>query len=462
MMSPSLMTPPSERARDAPCILVADDQPDVVEAIRLLLKGEGIRLVSASSPGEVLERVKQEKFQAALLDLNYARDTTSGREGLDLLDELRAVDRTLPVVVMTAWATIDTAVQAMQRGARDYIEKPWDNDRLLTALRTQLEVARAMRERAELAESEPGFDAVGADSAAMRAVIALARRVAASDAAVLISGEHGTGKEVLARRIHVASRRASKPFVAINAGGYSEHLVESELFGHVRGAFTDARADRSGAFESANGGTLFLDEIGNMPLQQQAKLLRVLQTGELYRVGSSKMTRVDVRVLAATNADLGKEVAAGRFRADLLYRLNTVELRLPALRARREDIPLLAEHFLARWSKRMERPLAFSADAQERLLTYAWPGNVRELEHVVERAAVLAPGNVIDAALLGLEGNAAQVPLPEAITLEQAERYLIERALDRASGNVNEAAHELGLSRSALYRRLQRFVPRRA
>jgi len=449
-------------SRAAPCILVADDQPDVVEAIRLLLKAEGIQTVSASSPGEVLDRVKQGDVHAALLDLNYARDTTSGREGLDLLEEVRALDRTLPIVVMTAWATIDTAVQAMQRGARDYIEKPWDNDRLLTTLRTQLDVASALRERATLAHSEPGFTGTGMDSAAMRPIMALARRVASSDAAILVSGEHGTGKEVLARKIHAASRRAARPFLAINAGGYSEHLVESELFGHVRGAFTDARADRAGAFEAADGGTLFLDEIGNMPLQQQAKLLRVLQTGEFYRVGSSKVTKVDVRVLAATNADLGKEVSAGRFRADLLYRLNTVELRIPALRARREDIPALADHFLTRWSTRMGRPLAFSDDAKERLLGYGWPGNVRELEHVVERAALLAPGDMVDAAQLGLEGAEPEAPLPQAITLEQAERYLIDRALERASGNVNDAARELGLSRSALYRRLQRFFPRRS
>jgi DNA-binding NtrC family response regulator len=443
-------------------ILVADDQPDVVAAIRLLLKGEGIQTVAASSPAEVLERVKQEQVHAALLDLNYTRDTTSGREGLDLLEELRAFDRTLPIVVMTAWATIDTAVQAMQRGARDYIEKPWDNERLLTTLRTQLEVARALRQRAQLVEDEPEFDTVGADSAAMRPIVALARRVASSDAAVLISGEHGTGKEVLARKLHAASRRAEKAFVAINAGGYSEHLVESELFGHVRGAFTDARADRTGAFETANGGTLFLDEIGNMPLQQQAKLLRVLQTGELYRVGSSRVTKVDVRVIAATNADLGKEVAAGKFRADLLYRLNTVELRIPALRARREDIPALAARFLSRWSKSMDRSLLFSEDAKERLVDYPWPGNVRELEHVIERAAVLAQGDVIDAALLALDGAPPQSSLPDAITLEEAERYLIDRALERASGNVNDAARELGLSRSALYRRLQRFAPRRS
>jgi DNA-binding NtrC family response regulator len=449
-------------SRATPCVLVADDQPDVIEAIRLLLKPEGIQTVPASSPEEVLHRVKHQKLDAALLDLNYARDTTSGREGLDLLEELRALDRTLPVVVMTAWATIDTAVLAMQRGARDYIEKPWNNDRLLTTLRTQLDVARALRERVAIAESEPGFDSVGADSATMRPIMALARRVASSDAAILISGEHGTGKEVLARKIHAASLRAARPFLAINAGGYSEHLIESELFGHVRGAFTDARADRTGAFEAASGGTLFLDEIGNMPLQQQAKLLRVLQTGEFYRVGSSKVTRVDVRVLAATNAELGKEVAAGKFRADLLYRLNTVELRIPALRARREDILALADHFLTRWSGRLGRSLAFSNAAKARLLGYAWPGNVRELEHVVERSALLAPEDVIDASQLLLDEAEPGVPLPEAITLEQAERYLIDRALERASGNVNDAARELGLSRSALYRRLQRFFPRRS
>jgi len=448
--------------RETSQVLVADDQPDIIEAIRLLLKGEGIDTVPARSPAEVLEQVKRRRIDVALLDLNYTRDTTSGREGLDLLEALRALDKALPVVVMTAWGTIDTAVQAMQRGARDYVEKPWDNQRLLTTLRTQLDVTRAQRERAELGSAEPGFDALVTASPAMQALVALARRVATSDAAVLISGEHGTGKEVLARKIHAASRRADKPFVAVNAGGFSEHLVESELFGHVRGAFTDARADRGGAFEAAHGGTLFLDEIGNMPLAHQAKLLRVLQTGELYRVGSSKVTKVDVRVLAATNVDLGKEVSGGRFRADLLYRLNTVELRLPALRLRTEDILTLADHFLTKWSKRMDRTLSLDREARDRLLSYAWPGNVRELEHVIERAAVLASSDVIEAALLGLDGGEAQAVLPEAITLEKAERYLIDRALERAGGNVNEAARELGLSRSALYRRLQRFTPRRS
>jgi DNA-binding NtrC family response regulator len=448
---------------ETPRVLVADDQPDIIEAIRFLLRAEGIDTVPARSPAEVVSQVRTQPIDVALLDLNYARDTTSGREGLDLLDELRALDRSLPIVVMTAWATIDTAVQAMQRGARDYIEKPWDNERLLTAIRTQLHVAKALRARSEIASGDAEFDAC-AQSAAMRPVMDLARRVAASDATVLISGEHGTGKEVLARKVHAASQRKGKPFVALNAGGFSEHLVESELFGHVRGAFTDARADRAGAFESANGGTLFLDEIGNMPLAQQAKLLRVLQVAEFYRVGSSKVTNVDVRVLAATNADLAKEVSAGRFRADLLYRLNTVELKLPPLRARAEDILALAALFLAKWSARCGRALTFSPDAKERLLAHRWPGNVRELEHVVERAAVLVQGDVVDAALLGLEGEGApagSTPLPESITLEEAERYLIDRALERASGNVNEAARELGLSRSALYRRLQRFAPRR-
>jgi DNA-binding NtrC family response regulator len=448
--------------REAPRVLVADDQADIIEAIRLLLKAEGIDTVPAASPAEVLERVKREPIDVALLDLNYARDTTSGREGLDLLDELRALDRTLPVVVMTAWATIDTAVLAMQRGARDYLEKPWDNERLLTTLRTQLTVARAIRDRCEIAGREPDFAGVGFDSPAIRPVMALARRVAPSDATVLISGEHGTGKEVLARKIHAASRRAERPFIAVNAGGFAQHLVESELFGHVRGAFTDARADRAGAFETAHGGTLFLDEIGNMPLEQQSKLLRVLQTGELYRVGSSKMTKVDVRLLAATNADLVKEAALGKFRADLLYRLNTVTLKIPPLRSRPEDIAPLALHFLARWSKDSARALALSDAAVEHLVGHSWPGNVRELEHVIERAAVLAPDEIIDPPLLGLDGAAPSAALPDAITLEEAERYLIDRALERASGNVNDAARELGLSRSALYRRLQRFACRRS
>ena len=454
-----------------PAVLVADDQPDVVQALRLLLRREGYATVEASSPAGALAAARAEEVDAALVDLNYARDTTSGKEGLDLLAELRALDPALPVVVMTAWGTVEGAVEAMRRGARDYVQKPWDNARLLATLRTQVELRQALRRgrllSAEVSRGREQADRpVVAESRAMQEVLRVVERVAPSDAHVLVTGEHGTGKEVVARRIHALSARAERPLVVVNAGALSEGLLESELFGHVKGAFTDARADRVGCFELADGGTLVLDEIGAMPPPQQAKLLRVLQTGELAPVGSSRVRRVDVRVVSATNADLAAAAAAGTFREDLLYRLDTVEIRLPPLRDRREDVPVLAQLFLARQGARYGRSAArFSPEAIEALLAHPWPGNVRELEHAVERAALLARGDVLgpeDLALRPRAGGAATAL--EELTLAEAERYLLQRALARAHGNVVEAARRLGLSRSALYRRLQAYgleVPRR-
>jgi DNA-binding NtrC family response regulator len=445
-----------------PRILVADDDPDVIQALRLLLKGAGYETGSAASPAAVLEAVASQDYDAVLLDLNYTRDTTSGREGLDLLTRLQALDATLPVIVMTAWASVETAVEAMRRGAHDYIAKPWDNTRLITTLRTQVELGRALKKGQRLEDENlrlrrrelPDFIA---GSPTMRPVLEVMERVAPSDANVLITGEHGTGKEVVARWLHAASLRASGPLVTVDAGGIAETLFESELFGHVKGAFTDAKADRTGCFELAHGGTLLLDEIANVPLKQQAKLLRVLETGELQRVGSSKTRRVDVRLVSATNADIRQEVDAGRFREDLLYRLNTVEIELPPLRRRREDIPALAAHFLGRLATKYRKPVAdFATDAMNALLEHTWPGNVRELEHVVERAVLMARGDKILLDDLGLRGRPhADVPLWE-MKLADAERHLIRRALERYNGNVSQAAAALGLSRSALYRRLER------
>ncbi|WP_199742023.1 sigma-54 dependent transcriptional regulator, partial [Corallococcus sp. CA047B] len=449
-------------------ILVADDQPDVLEALRLLLKRDGYTVVSAQSPSGVLATLDAEDVELVLMDLNYARDTTSGREGLDLLGQLRARDALLPVVVMTAWGSVEGAVEAMRAGARDYVQKPWDNTRLLATLRTQLELARALRrtrrleeENQHLRREQGGRSPLVGESRAMLPVRRLIERVAPSAAPVLVTGEHGTGKEVVARLLHAASPRADRPFVAVNSGGLSEGVFESELFGHVKGAFTDAKTDRIGCFELADGGTLFLDEIGNMPLAQQAKLLRVLQTGELHPVGSSRTRKVDVRVVSATNVDLGRAVIEGRFREDLLYRLNTVEVQLPPLRERREDIPLLAAHFLAAQGQRYGRPgVHLAPDALEALMAYPWPGNVRELEHAVERSLLMATGDRVAAEDLLLKragpnsGGSARL---EEMTLEEVERYLIERALGRQDGNVSEAAKALGLSRSALYRRLQYY-----
>ena len=444
-----------------PRILVADDQADVVEALRLLLKANGFQVVPTSSPAGVLGAVETEDVDVVLMDLNYARDTTSGREGLELLGKLQQIDPQLPVVVMTAWSSVEGAVDAMRAGARDYVTKPWDNTRLVTTLRSHVELADALRKTRRLsAENErlqtraPGMVA---ESRAMKAVLELVDRIAPSDANVLITGEHGTGKEVVARRIHAMSHRAGKPFVPVNAGALSEGVFESELFGHVKGAFTDAKSDRTGCFELADQGTLFMDEVANMPLGQQAKLLRVLQTGEFHPVGSSRVRRADTRVLAATNADLHAGVKGGAFREDLLYRLNTVEVILPPLRDRREDIPALASSFLVAQAARYRKPVQrFGAAALKALLEYPWPGNVRELEHCVERAVLMARGAELtpeDLVLRPRDGGARM----EDMTLEDAERYLIQRALGRTDGSVSDAAKLLGLSRSALYRRLQQY-----
>ena len=450
-------------------LLVADDQPDVIEALRLLLKAEGYEIETASSPRAVVEAVQAREFDLVLMDLNYARDTTSGAEGLDLLSRLRDIDPTLPVVVMTAWASLDLAVEVMRRGARDFVAKPWDNARLLAIVRTQVELGSALRrgERLEeenrLLRGDGGSAAVTrpilvAEAPAMRPVLEMIDRVGPSDAAVLITGDNGSGKGTVAQALHSVSARAARPLVTVNAGGLSEGVFESELFGHVKGAFTDARADRVGRFELADGGTLFLDEIANVPPGLQSKLLRVVETGEFERVGSSRTRRVDVRILSATNADLHAEVAAGRFRQDLLFRLNTIEIRMPPLRDRRPDIPPLAHHFLRQHAQRYrKRVTGFEPAALEALLAHPWPGNVRELDHAVERAVLMTQAAQVRAIDLGLRAAPEDSRRLDDMSLEEVESFLIKKALGRFDGNVSRAAEALGLSRSALYRRLQRY-----
>jgi DNA-binding NtrC family response regulator len=450
-------------ASPKPRVLIADDQREVREALRLMLKAEGLETETAASPAEILQAVTTRDFDAVLMDLNYTRDTTSGREGLDLLARLRALEPTLPVVVMTAWASVDVAVEAMRRGARDFVEKPWDNNRLNNILRNQIDLHRALRRGQRLAAENEILRADGepiliARSTEMRPVLDLIERIGPSEANVLITGENGTGKGVVARALHAASARAEVPMVTVNTGGLSEALFESELFGHVRGAFTDAKTDRVGRFELADGGTLFLDEIANISLNQQAKLLRVLETGEFERLGSSKTRTADVRIVSATNADLREEVASGRFRQDLLFRLNTVEIRIPPLRERRDDILPLARHFLEQHAQRYRKQLTgFEEAAAAILLTHPWPGNVRELDHAVERGVLMARGGPVLAHDLALQtaAPAAAPPRLEDLPLEEVERVLIQKALARY-GNVSQAAQALGLSRSALYRRLEK------
>lgn len=445
-------------------ILVVDDQADVLEALRLLLKPEGHVLECVRSPAAALRALDAGTFDLALIDLNYTRDTTSGAEGMDLLARIQTMDTTLPVVTMTAWGTVDLAVEAMRRGAKDFVTKPWDNARLLATVRTQLEYSATTRACLRLAEQNRALrsETLGggeliARSAAMLPVLEVVARVGPSDANVLVTGENGTGKGLVARMLHQVSARSEQAFIPVNMGGLAEGVFESELFGHVKGAFTDAKSDRVGRFELADKGTLFLDEIGNIPAGQQAKLLRTLETGQFERVGSSRTQRANVRLVSATNADLGAEVAAGRFRQDLLFRINTIHIHLPPLRERREDIEPLAVHFLKRHAQRYRKAVnGFEPTALEAMRTHGWPGNVRELDHAVERGILLCPGRVIRDVDLGLKAGGASAASLEEMSLEEVEAHLMRRTLARCDGNARAAAEALGLSRSAFYRRLEK------
>ncbi len=445
-------------------ILVADDQQAVLDSLKMLLRSEGFEVDTVRSPQVALESLGLREYDTVLVDLNYARDTTSGQEGIELLESIRAMDSQLPVVVMSAWGTIELAVEAVRRGARDFIQKPWDDERLVTTVRNQAELCRALRKGQRLeaenklfrSQAHPTFIA---QAPAMRSVVEAIAQVGPSHANVLITGEHGTGKEVVAQMLHAVSLRADKPLITVNTGGLPEGTFESELFGHVKGAFTDARADRIGRFEMADTGTLFLDEIANVPMRQQAKLLRVLETGEMERVGSSRTRQVDVRVLSATNADLQTACSSGNFREDLLFRLNTVEVHLPPLRERREDIPALSTHFLSKYGRRYNKQIAgFTQEALQKLTEHAWPGNIRELEHTIERAVIMCRENSIQSNHLGLQNSSRSLaPDISEMSLEEVEALLIGKALARYSGNVSQAAEVLGLSRGTFYRRMEKY-----
>jgi DNA-binding NtrC family response regulator len=443
-------------------ILIADDQTDVLEALRILLKGEGHQTDAVTSLAGIFQALDKRDYALLMMDLNYTRDTTSGQEGLEVIPRIQAIDNTLPIVVMTAWATIDLAVEAMKRGARDFVPKPWDNERVLSIVRIQIELAGALRKGRRLEAANQLLRGTApnliAESPRMRPVLELISRVGPSDANVLITGENGTGKGLVAQALHALSPRASHTMITVNMGGLSETLFESELFGHVKGAFTDAKTDRAGRFELADESTLFMDEIANIPMSQQAKLLRVIETGEFERVGSSKTLRANVRIVSATNANLHDEVEAGRFRRDLLFRLNTIEAHLPALRDRREDVMLLANHFLRQHAARYRKQLTgFEEKARDTLLRHEFPGNVRELDHVIERAVLMTHGPQIKVTDLGLTSGAGEGKGLEEMTLEEVEAFLIKKALARHDGNARKAAEALGLSRSAFYRRLQQY-----
>ncbi len=443
-----------------PLILVADDDADVRQALSLLLRDCGCEVATAASPAEALSSLRHMRPDLILLDMNYQRDTTSGAEGLALLRQIKAFDSALPVVMLTGWATVQLAVQALQLGAQDFLEKPWENARVRSLVNTHLALADARSRVRNLEEAARAGDLEDDDpvfrSRAMREVLEVAERVAASDVPLLLTGESGTGKGLIARWVHRHSPRREGAFVSVNLGGLAETLFESELFGHVKGAFTDARTDRAGRIERARGGTLFLDEIANITPAQQARLLHVLEEGVFERVGETVPRPTDARIVAATNADIRQLIGAGRFREDLFFRLNAVEIVLPPLRERRDDVPMLARHFLARFVHPDGRTLSLTASADRALEGYAWPGNVRELAHVVQRAVLLAKGEQIEVADLRLSGAESAERL-DNLTLEQAERYVVRRAIESCGGDVAAAAVKLGVSRSALYRRLEKL-----
>lgn len=453
-----------------PSILIVDDDEDILSALTLLLDAEGFASVKADSPESALLALRQQIFSLVLLDLNYSLDTTSADEGLRLISAIRQDNEQVPLVVMTGWGTIDVAVTAIKNGADDFVQKPWENDRLLMTINNQLRLAEAQKKsqkltrQNELLQTEicPAVDII-AESEAMKRVLETLHQVARSDASVLLTGENGTGKSLFARWIHKLSPRREAPQVSVNMGAVTETLFESEMFGHTKGAFTDAKAPRIGRFELADGGTLFLDEIANTPYSQQGKLLRVLEDRQFEKVGSPVTQTVDFRLISATNANLEQAVSEGKFRKDLLYRINTVEIEIPPLRQRVDDIVPLAKSFLVKAAKKYSQPpLDVSSGVEKLLREYSWPGNVRELNHVMERGHILCKTSCIQPWDLGINGSLGESLEDQGIELKSLaalEQDIISRRLAYFDGDAMKAAKSLGLSRSAFYRRLEKIQP---
>ena len=445
-------------------ILLADDDDGIIMSGKMLFQDQGWKVTTAKSLSEIIRKVEKQEFDVALLDMNYTRDTTSGEEGLELIGKLKSLDPDLPIVVMTAWATIDIAVEALKRGASDFIHKPWENERVVQkvtqiAMMTQsLRKGRLLAEEVRIARQESTPKDFVAHSPAMQNVMEIIRSIGPSEANVMILGENGTGKSVVAHLIHNMSLRKEGPFISVNMGGLVEGIFESEIFGHVKGAFTDAKTDRAGRFELAKGGSIFLDEIGNITLSQQNRLLHLLEAGEFERVGSSRTIKTDVRVISATNAPLKERVASKEFREDLFYRLNTVIIEMPSLRNRKEDILPLALHFLGSLNQKYRKQVQkISREAQEILTRYDWPGNVREMNHTIERALLMCNDKEILPTHLMLEPAKSEAMDIESMSMEDIEKLLIQKALRKHGGNVTQAAKQLGLSRATFYRRLQEY-----
>lgn len=452
-------------------ILIIDDNEDLLKAARLFLKRHFGQIDLEKDPTLLPDLLKNESYDVILLDMNFTQDVNSGQEGFHWLDKILEIDPSAVVVLITAFGSVDMAVKAIKAGASDFVMKPWENEKLLATLLSAMTLKSSKDELRLLKEQQAmmnqdldhKFKDIIGSSPAMIQVFDTIERVAETDANVLVLGENGTGKELIARALHRNSKRADKPFVTVDLGAITESLFESELFGHTRGAFTDAKTDRAGRFEIANGGTLFLDEIGNLSLPLQAKLLTAIQNKRVQRVGSNKVLEVDIRLICATNMPLYEMVQKGEFRQDLLYRINTIELHLPALRERLEDIPLLAEHYLKQFAAKYNKDIyKFSEATIKRLEKYTWPGNVRELQHAVERAVIMSRDNVLQPEDFFF--NTGQSPAKDQgeinldqYNLEDVERILIRKVLAKNNGNITHAAQELGLTRSSLYRRLEKY-----
>lgn len=443
-------------------LLIVDDNRSILAALRLLLEKYFARVITLPNPNQLDTTLRGEIVDVVLLDMNFKAGINTGNEGIYWLREIHRRRPDVKVVLFTAYADIDLAVRAMRDGAVDFVVKPWDNDRLVTSLRNACNLARSEREvkqfkqiKRGLAVEQPMF---WGESAVMAQIRDIVGKVAVTDANILITGENGTGKEMLAREIHNRSCRSQELMVTVDMGAVPESLFESELFGHVKGAFTDARTERAGKFEVADRGTLFLDEIGNLPPQLQSKLLTAIQGGRIVRLGSNTPVKVDIRLIAATNRDLFGMVAEGSFRRDLLYRINTIHIDLPPLRARREDIVPLARLFLERYAAKYQKSIGgFSADAEREMTAYPWAGNIRELQHTVEKAVILCDGEQIDPSTLLLRpAPAAQAQAPIS-TLEEMERTMIAQAMSQLGGNLSAVAQQLGITRQTLYNKIKRY-----
>lgn len=450
-------------------ILVVDDNEDILFALKLLLKPHVEKVVTLNSPANLLRVYAKDPPDVVLLDMNFTEDAISGREGFHYLKKIKELDPDAIVIFITAYADAEKAVRALKEGATDFIIKPWQNEKILATINSSLELSKTKREASELRNvqetlkeqiDQPFQDFIG-ESPEMQQVFKLISKVAPTDANVLILGENGTGKELVARAICRNSLRNNKVCVSVDLGSITETLFESELFGYEKGAFTDAKADKSGRFEVASGGTLFLDEIGNLPMHVQTKLLRVLETREIIRVGGTKPKNIDIRLICATNNDLVKEVEEGNFRQDLLYRINTVEIQLPPLRERTGDITILSEHFTKVFSKKYKKKIrGLSSSALKKLNAYSWPGNVRELQHATERAVIMSEGTTLqddDFMLSATKKNLGDGLEFDTMNLEEIEKQVIDKALRMHQGNITQASQLLGLTRTSLYRRMEKY-----